>query len=173
MGERLKRAALTGLLGCGLIVAGWSGVVAEEDASPARDASGAEDASRTKPASPAEEASQAGLSVELNSLQQVDAACRVVFMVENRLGGDLKGVSFETVLINRAGVVDRLTVFDFKALPKGRVRVRQFKLPDTQCGAIGRVLINGAATCQGDGIVEGACINELSVSSKTDVEISG
>lgn len=101
MGKHLNKAALTGVLGCWLTLAGWSGVVAEEAASPA------------------------GLSVELNNLQQVDTSCRVVFLVENRLSGDLTGISFETVLINRAGVVDRLTVFDFKEPPKGQEAIRR------------------------------------------------
>ena len=150
MGKYLIRASMAAATACWLVSAGSGAANAEDNAPPA-----------------------AALSVELNSLQQVNAVCRVVFMVENRLAADLKGVSFETVLINRDGVVDRLTVFDFKALPKGRARVRQFELPDTQCGTIGRVLINGAASCEGDGIAPSACIDGLSVSSRTDVEISG
>ena len=114
-----------------------------------------------------------GLFLELNALQQVDAACRMVFMAQNTLSSDLTGVSFETVLVNTDGVVDRLTVFDFKDLPKDRTRVRQFDLDNTQCETIGRVLINGAASCEGNGITGSDCIDRLSVSSRTDVEISG
>lgn len=114
-----------------------------------------------------------GLFLELNTLQQVNTACRMVFMAENTLGGDLTGVSFETVLVNTDGVVNRLTVFDFKELPKDRPRVRQFDLDNTQCDTIGRVLINGAASCEGDGLKASDCIDKLSVSSRTEVEISG
>lgn len=113
------------------------------------------------------------LSIELNAMQQVDGACRIVFLADNRLGADLSALSYETVLINTDGVVDRLTLFDFQGLPAGRQRVRQFDLDGVQCASIGQILINGAASCAGDGLTGAECIDELSVSSRTATEISG
>ncbi|MCI5076940.1 hypothetical protein [Oricola sp.] len=113
------------------------------------------------------------LLLELNALQQQASACRIVFLAENRLGTDLAALSFETVLIDTQGVVDRLTLFDFQALPAGRKRVRQFDLDNTECGSIGQVLINGAAACEGEGLSGAECVDGLELTSKTDAEIAG
>lgn len=113
------------------------------------------------------------LSIELNTLIQQDGACRLVFLVENTLGGDLNSAVFETVLFRTDGTVERLTLFDFQELPQGRPRVRQFDIPGTGCEAIGRVLINDVHACRGDGIVEADCINGLNLSSRTNVEVLG
>jgi len=113
------------------------------------------------------------LSLELNAMQQLETTCRIVFLAENRLGTDLDALSYETVLIDADGVVDRLTLFDFQSLPEGRMRVRQFDLDNAQCADIGRVLINGAAACKGEGLAGDECIDKLTVSSKTETEIAG
>lgn len=111
--------------------------------------------------------------MELNALQQIEESCRIVFLAENRLGADLEALAYETVLIGTDGVVDRLTLFDFQALPEGRKRVRQFDLDNAKCGAIGSVLINGAASCSGSGLSGDECIDRLRVTSKTAVELAG
>ena len=113
------------------------------------------------------------LSLELNALQQQGDACRIIFLAENRLGTDLSALSFETVLIDAEGVVDRLTLFDFQTLPENRTRVRQFDLDETQCDSVGQILINGAAACEGDGLAGTECIDNLTLATRTQAEIAG
>lgn len=119
------------------------------------------------------QASAPYLGLELNAMQQIDGACRIVFLANNQLGADLSALSYETVLIGTDGVVDRLTLFDFQSLPAGRQRVRQFDLDGAECGSIGRILINGAASCSGDGLDGSECIDDLTVTSRTNTEIAG
>ena len=113
------------------------------------------------------------LAIELNTVNQVETSCRLIFMARNTLGRSLSAVSLETVLIDKAGIVDRLTVFDFQALPNERPRVRQFDLADTDCRSLGEILINGVATCEGDDVDPAFCADGLTVTSRSDVEISG
>ena len=113
----------------------------------------------------------AGLSVELNGAESVDGSCRLTFLVENGLGADLAALSLETVVLTAEGTVDQLTLFDFGALPAGRPRVRQFDLAGLACEAIGQVLINGVTACEG--VEEGACLANLRLSSRSDVELIG
>lgn len=113
------------------------------------------------------------LSIELNTLDQQDGACRMIFLVENMLGADLETVVFETVLFKTDGSVDRLTLFDFQKLPQGRPRVRQFDIPNAGCDALGRVLINDVHSCKGDGITDADCIKGLKLTTKTSVEVLG
>ena len=110
------------------------------------------------------------LSLELNGLRQAGEACRVVFVAQNGLGGDLDELSLEIVAFDRQGIVSHLTIFDFAALPEGRPRVRRFELADTQCETIGRVLINGIAACKGAQLDGQACETGLRLVNKTGID---
>lgn len=120
-----------------------------------------------------ETAAPPALAIELNTLTQQDQACRMIFMVENTLGADLSAAVFETVLFKSDGSVERLTLFDFQALPQGRPRVRQFDIPNAACDSFGRILINDVHACRGDGITDADCLKGLKLSTKTSVEVLG
>ena len=106
-----------------------------------------------------------GLLLQLNAAQPSDKGCRLTFVVSNNLGADLSKAAFEIALFNKAGVVDRLTVLDFKALPAGKTKVTRFDLPGTQCN-VSRVLINDATECAGEGIDPKRCLADLKAESK-------
>jgi hypothetical protein len=109
------------------------------------------------------------LSLELNGAQPSDKGCRLTFVVSNNLGADLSKAAFEIALFNGAGVVDRLTVLDFKDLPAGKTKVTRFDLAGTDCAKVSRVLINNAAECAGTGIEPGACMRGLKTETKTGI----
>jgi hypothetical protein len=121
----------------------------------------------TAPALAQDEA--AALSLELNRIDPLDGACRLTFLAENRLGAELSALSLETVLIDTDGRVERLTLFEFGALPDGVPRVRQFDVSGLDCAALGRVLINGVAECSAGA----ACAEGIQLSTRTDVEVIG
>ncbi|WP_306051226.1 hypothetical protein [Oceaniradius stylonematis] len=125
------------------------------------------------PASAEGQTPDPSLSIEINKAEQLEATCRLVFMTHNGLGTDLAELSLETVLFDTEGGVERFTLFDFRDVPAGKMRVRQFDLPDTQCSNIGKVLINGASACTGEGLTGGECIEHLDATSRIDMEISG
>lgn len=110
------------------------------------------------------------LALELNSVQPSDKGCRLTFVVVNKLGSELTRAAFEFALFNEQGVVDRLTVLDFKELPAGKTKVTRFELPGTQCTSVTRVLINGATECEGQGIEPTACMRQLTTTSKAGIE---
>ena len=117
----------------------------------------------------AQSAPEAGLSLELNRIDGIDGACRLTFLAENRLGADVEALTLETVLIDTAGVVERLTLFEFGALPDGVPRVRQFDVAGLTCETLGRVLVNGVAECTGPA----SCGEALGLTSRVDVELLG
>ena len=119
-------------------------------------------------AGPAEAASQ-GLSLELNGAQPSDKGCRLTFVVANNLGADLSKAAFEIALFNDAGVVDRLTVLDFKDLPAGKTKVTRFDLAGTDCTKLSRVLINSATECVGAGVEPATCLRGLKTATKTGI----
>ncbi len=109
------------------------------------------------------------LSLELNGAQPSDKGCRLTFVVKNGLGADLSRAAFEIALFNEAGVVDRLTVLDFKDLPAGKTKVVRFDLAGTDCAKISRVLVNSATECAGKGIEPSACMAQLKTDSKAGI----
>lgn len=111
--------------------------------------------------------SEAALKVELNGLEQVDKACRMTFVVENALAATITKAVFEVALFDAKGLVERLMVLDFRDLPKGRTRVRQFDAADTSCGGVSRILVNDATECAGEGLDPEACIAALRTSTTT------
>lgn len=121
----------------------------------------------------AQEAQTPHLSIELNALAPAEGGCTLSFLAENRLGADLERAVYEAVLFDKAGQVDRLTLFDFADLPDGRPRVRQFVVPELACDGLGRILINGAHSCSAGALGAAACTDALDLSSRTDVEVVG
>lgn len=121
----------------------------------------------------AQDAAAPGLSVELNATQAVEQGCQLSFLIRNSHDTDIDSAVFETVLLDKGGQVDRLTLFDFGQLPAGRPRVRQFVVPGTQCDGLGQILINGASRCEAGGAASSLCIDGLMLNSRTDVEVIG
>jgi len=109
------------------------------------------------------------LLLELNGAQPSDKGCRLTFVVVNNLGSELSRAAFEVALFNDQGVVDRLTVLDFKELPAGKTKVTRFELAGTDCAKVSRVLVNSATECQGQGIEPTACMRQLTTASKASI----
>ncbi|KIC08742.1 hypothetical protein RA19_17785 [Leisingera sp. ANG-M1] len=117
------------------------------------------------------EAAKPGVAIELSAAEPAGEACKLSFVVQNAHAADIGKAVYETVLFDARGQVARLTLLDFQDLPAGRLRVRQFQFPQA-CEGISRVLINGADTCAGEGLPEGACSRGLTLSSKV-MELAG
>ncbi|MEM9581783.1 MAG: hypothetical protein AAGA08_01575 [Pseudomonadota bacterium] len=113
------------------------------------------------------------IAVELNSAETREGSCMLTFMITNGTEAAASQVVYETVLFDTSGQVDRLTLFDFGALPPARPRVRQFMVPELACESLGRVLFNGANTCAGDGLDPGVCDKGLLPGSRLKIEVLG
>jgi hypothetical protein len=117
----------------------------------------------------AQSAPAPALSLDLNVAQPSEKGCRLTFVINNALGADLSKAAFEIALFNEAGVVDRLTVLDFKDLPAGKTKVTRFDLAGADCGKLSRVLINSATECAGTGVEPTACMRALKTSTRTGI----
>lgn len=113
------------------------------------------------------------LALELNTLADAGQSCRLTFVVTNLTGTDIDEAVFETVVFGTDGSVATLSLFDFRALPSDRPRVRQFDLPGMTCDSVGRTLINGASSCVVNGAQNDICQSALSLSSRVNVELLG
>ncbi|TCM58349.1 hypothetical protein C8J36_101249 [Rhizobium sp. PP-F2F-G48] len=118
-------------------------------------------------------AAATGLSVELNDVATSERGCKLTFVTGNDLAQPLSKVSFEFVLFDQKGRVERMAVLDFRDLPAGKTKVRQFDLAGTKCDALGSLLINDAPVCTGEGIDKSACMQGLRTGSKSPVGLKG
>ena len=128
-------------------------------------------AAETPAATPA--SASPALKVELNAADTTEANCKLTFLITNELSAPLDKAVYETVLFDREGTVNRLTLFDFGELPVGRPRVRQFVVPQTTFENLGRILFNGAQSCDGAGIEAGTCESALAPATRTEIEVLG
>ncbi|WP_116599090.1 hypothetical protein [Primorskyibacter marinus] len=121
----------------------------------------------------AQEDAAGKLTIELNSVEPEQDNCRMSFVILNGHDDDIKSAVFEAVLFDIDGRVDRLTLFDFGALPASRPRVRQFVVPQLACDQLARVLINGAQTCETDVARKDLCTKQLDLKSRIEIEVVG
>ena len=91
----------------------------------------------------------------------------MTFLAANHLGADLTKVGYEMALFDAGGAITQLVTLDFTGLTAGKSKVLQFELPAQSCDGIGRILINAATACEGDGIAPDACVATLVTTNKT------
>lgn len=101
------------------------------------------------------------LFVELNKLVQSGKDCSMIFTAQSN--DTVDRLILETVLFDNNEGVILLTLFDFENLPKEKLRVRQFDIPETMCDDIGKLLFNAINTCKGLGC------GPLSISSRIEM----
>tara|TARA_R110002020_G_scaffold58372_4_gene160062 strand:- start:25512 stop:25979 length:468 start_codon:yes stop_codon:yes gene_type:complete len=121
---------------------------------------------------PAQEApaKAAGLSLELNRLEQNGPACRATLVAKNGFQESLDETAFELVTFDKAGLIGLMTVIDFGALPTGKTLVKRFDLPETECGALTRILVNSVARCAGPGIDLARCQTSFTTDNRAAIE---
>lgn len=116
---------------------------------------------------------EGGVSLELNAVQDVESGCRFTFVADNNSGTSIDKAVFETVIFDTEGAVVRLSLFDFRALPEGRPRVRQFDVPGMTCDSIGQTLINGVNSCIVNGAENSVCGDGLQLNSRITIKLLG
>lgn len=115
----------------------------------------------------------AAVRIELNTVKIIEDGCTLTFLVMNGHASQIEKVVYETVLFDSAGQVDRLTLFDFGALPPGRSRVRQFSVTGITCDEMSQILINGAHTCEAPDLADTACEAGLILETRTEIAVIG
>jgi hypothetical protein len=113
----------------------------------------------------------AKLDVELNGFAPSQKGCMMTFVALNTLPEDIAKVSFELAFFNDKNAVDKITVLDFRDLPQGKKRVRQFDMPNVKCEAVTRVLINDTPACEGP--AKGECMKGLVTRSQVSIPFEG
>ncbi|MFI5409772.1 hypothetical protein [Kaistia sp. UC242_56] len=109
------------------------------------------------------------IAIELNGAEANGKACRLSFVIDNRLSAGIDDMALELVLFEQDGRVNRFAVVRTAKVPAGKSRVRQFDIPETACPSIARILVNDVKECSGAGLTPGACAESIQVSTRTDM----
>jgi hypothetical protein len=131
----------------------------------------AQDANATAAPASAAPATAHKLNVELNALAPSQKGCMMTFVAENDMATPINKISFELAFFNDKNAVDRVTVLDFRDLPLGKKRVRQFDMPGVKCETVSRIIINDTPVC--DGPAAGECKAALTTRSQISVPFEG
>lgn len=110
--------------------------------------------------------------LELNSAADTDAGdCRLTYVATNRTTVGLDQASYEVAVFDGNGIVSRILVLAFGALPEGKTRVVQFDIAGQTCGNTSRIVVNDVAACvpsSGDG--GAVCLDALTTASRAPIQ---
>lgn len=109
---------------------------------------------------------------EFNDLQQVNDACRAVFVVQNGLTRTIEGLALRVVAFDAEQHAKLFLSLDIGTLPAGKTRVVRFDLGDgLACEDISRLLLDDVTSCKGGGLTPAVCLEAISLSSRAGVPI--
>ena len=94
--------------------------------------------------------------LELNRLAAGQGGCQAYMVGRNETGRAIKTLQADLVTFGADGVVNGRLLVELAPLDPGKTVLRLFELPDLQCDAIDRVLLNEVSRCEdGSGAVPG------------------
>lgn len=114
----------------------------------------------------------AGLSIELNKVENSDGACLGTFVIGNGMGHSLDRFSLDLYVFDRQGIIARQVLLDLAPLRNDKTTVANFVLIGRPCDEIGRVLVNDIPSCRAEESGETLdCLNGLTVSSRGEIAL--
>ena len=109
------------------------------------------------------------LAVELNNMNAVKSACRLTFMIGNKLGVPIEDLGFELVLFGKDQKVLTLLRVNAGRLPINKSRVKQFDLKATKCADVSHILLNDVTRCKGEALTPYGCLTATKPTSRLKV----
>lgn len=114
--------------------------------------------------------------IELNKLEiQRLGQCRIYLMITNQSRFAFKHLQLDLVVLDPNGIVGQRMVVETGPLQIGKSGLRLFDIPATECGRIGKFLLNGIVKCDVDGAKEplepASCLALVETSTKSKVEL--
>jgi hypothetical protein len=109
-------------------------------------------------------------AIELNKVETVAGTCTAYFIVRNATADLLTLVNVQVYVFDTPGQIQGAFTLPFADIRPNSEKVGVFQLAQGDCAAIGRVLINDIADCQGPGGAPiAACGAMFTVSSRATI----
>ncbi len=111
-------------------------------------------------------------SIELNKLEAYDKGCRAYVVVNNATDAAYQAFKLDLVLFQTDGVIGRRFALDLAPLKPQKKSVKLFDLDGIACDKIGSLLVNDVVECKADAGPLTDCLQRLTTSSLTNVQLS-
>jgi hypothetical protein len=151
-------AKLSGLLGGLALLAAAGG-------SQAQDSTGGQAAANSS-------APAAKIAVELNKLDTQATSCRAYLVIDNQSDKAYDVFKLDLVLFQTDGIIGRRFALDLAPIKSKKRSVKLFDLDGVKCETIGSFLINDTIECKAGGVDESACLDRLTLSTRSNVQLS-
>lgn len=117
-------------------------------------------------------AAAAGLAVELNKLEPFDKGCRAYVVVNNTTDIAYQAMKLDLIVFQPDGIIARRFALDLAPLKAQKKSVKLFEIDQPACDKIGSFLINDVIDCKSESGAADNCLQRLTTSSKTSVQLS-
>lgn len=127
---------------------------------------------RAQTAAPAAQAPAGKVSVELNKLESQEKSCRAYLVIDNQTDKSYDALKLDLVLFQSDGIIGRRFALDLAPLKSMKRSVKLFDLDGVKCETIGSFLINDIMDCKIGSTDESGCLDRLTLTTRTNVQLS-
>ena len=124
------------------------------------------------PAAAGTTGSSTGIALELNKLETYDKGCRAFIVANNTSDTNYQSFKLDVVLFQSDGVIGRRFALDLAPLKPKKRTVKLFELDGQSCDKIGSFLINDVMECKADAGDQTDCLQHMTTTSLSSVQIS-
>lgn len=117
-------------------------------------------------------AEEGNIAIELNKLEAHDNDCRAYFVIDNKNDTTYDTLKLDLVLFRPDGVIDQRFAVELAPLKAKKRTVKLFDVSGTACDQVGSFLINDVMECKAETGDVADCLQEISVSSRTDNQLT-
>ena len=117
-------------------------------------------------------AEEGQIAIELNKLEAHGNDCRAYFVIDNKKDTSYDALKLDFVLFQPDGVIGQRFAVELAPLKAKKRTVKLFDVADTACDEVGSFLINDVMECKADTGDVTDCLQDISVSSRTDNQLS-
>jgi len=114
----------------------------------------------------------ASVNIELNKLEPVEKNCRAYVVVNNESDTAYKSYKIDLVLFQADGVIGKRFSIDLAPLHPHKKTVKLFDIDGIACDKIGSLLVNDVMECKSDAGAAENCLQNLTTSTLTKVQLS-
>jgi len=112
------------------------------------------------------------VNIELNKLDPVDSSCRAYLVVHNASDKTYQSYKIDLVLFQADGVIGKRFALELGPLRPKKKTVKLFDIDAIACDKIGSLLINDVLECKAGTEAAENCLQDLTTSTRTNVELS-
>ena len=113
-------------------------------------------------------AEEGAVAIELNKLEANNSDCRAYFVIDNKKDTAYDALKLDLVLFKPDGVIGQRFAVELAPLKAKKRTVKLFDVANTSCDEVGSFLINDVMECKASTGDATDCLQDISVSSRTN-----